>query len=73
MNNIPPITTSIIQCKCNRIRVYASPEMRTRQEMVPHIPKADLKFNEVWMNEHMGGGSYTFKKIVSRDPYKINK
>ena len=36
--------------KCGWIRVYTGPEMRTRQEMVPHIPKADLEFNEVWMN-----------------------
>ena len=56
--------------KCGRIRVYTGPEMSTRQEMVPHITEGDLKFNDVWMNEHVGGGSYTFKKIISRDPCK---
>ena len=52
------------------IRVDTGPEMRMRQEMVPHIPKADLEFNEVWMNEHIRAGSDTFKKIISRDPCK---
>ena len=36
--------------------------------MVPHIPKAELEFNDVWMDEHIGGGSHTFKKIIPRDP-----
>ena len=54
--------------KCGRIRVYTGPEMSTRQEMVPHITEAELEFNDVWMNERIGGGSYTFKKIIPRDP-----
>ena len=56
--------------KCGWIQVDAGPEMSTRQEMVPHISKAEIKFNEVWMNERIGGGNYATKKIISRDPCK---
>ena len=45
--------------------------MCTRQEMMPHVPKIELKFNNVWMDERIGGGNDTTKKIISRDPYKI--
>ena len=56
--------------KCGWIRVDTGPEMCTGQEMMPHIPKAKFKFNDIRMNEHIGGGSYTFKKIIPRDPCK---
>ena len=59
--------------KCGWIRVDIGPEMSTRQEVVPHTAKADLQFNDVWMNERIRGGSYKFKKIIPRDPYEINK
>jgi hypothetical protein len=38
--------------------------------MVPHTPKADLEFNDIWMIELIGLGSYTTKKIIPRDPCK---
>ena len=58
--------------KCGWIGVDSGPKMRTRQEMMPHIPKAELKFNDVWMNERIGGSNDTTKKIVSRNPCKLN-
>ena len=54
--------------KCVWVHVYTGPEMCTGQEIVPHITEAELEFNDVWMNERIGGGSYKFKKIVPRDP-----
>ena len=54
--------------KCGWIRVDTGPEMRTRQEMMPHISKTELEFNEVGMDERIGGGNDTTKKIISRDP-----
>ena len=65
-------TTSTSQCKCGWIRLYTAPEISTRQETLPHTPKADLKFNDVWMNELIGGGNYTITKIILRDPWKHN-
>ena len=44
--------------------------MLTRQEMMPHIPKTELEFNEVRMDEGIGDGNDTTKKIMSRDLYK---
>ena len=67
-SNISRTTASRSQCKCGRIQVYTGPEMTTRQEKVPHIPKAEFEFNEVWMDEHIRGGSYTIQKIIPRDP-----
>ena len=58
--------------KCGWIGVDSGPKMRTRQEMMPHIPKAELKFNDVWMNERIGGSNDTTKEIVSRNPCKLN-
>ena len=54
--------------KCGWIRVDTGPEMLTRQEMMPHIPKKELEFNEVRMNKRIRGGNDTTKKIISRDP-----
>ena len=51
--------------KCGWIRVYTGPEMRTRQEMVP---KTELEFNDVRMNERIGGGSYNIKKSSREIP-----
>ena len=56
-------------CECGWIWVDTSPEMRTRQEMVPHISKTDLEFNDVWMDERVGGGNNTTNKIISRDSW----
>ena len=54
--------------KCGWIRFDMGPEMGTRQEMMPHILKADLESNDAWMNECIGSGNYTIKKIIPRDP-----
>ena len=85
MNNISPTTASINQfndevsfhskrrdarTECGWIRLDTRPEMGTRQEMMPHIPKIELKFNDVRMDERIGGSDDTTKKIISRDPYK---
>ena len=68
MNNISPTTVSVNQC--GWIQVYTGPEMRTRQQMVPHTSKAELKFNDVWMIEPIGADNYTIKIIIPRDPCK---
>lgn len=48
------------------------PRISMRQEIVPHILKAEPKFNKVWLNEHIrvGGSSNTIEKIIPRDPCK---
>ena len=60
----------ILQRKCGWIRIDTGPEMLARQEMMPHIAKTELEFNDVGMDEGIGGGNDTTNKIISRDPYK---
>jgi hypothetical protein len=56
--------------KCGWIGVDTGPKTLTRQEMILHLPKTELKYNDVWMNERIGSSNYTIREIISRDPYK---